>query len=134
MPLEQDPVVAAYDAVRNVIYGADRATEVEVTAAFRGLNFLLDEVNRLSDDIAAKGTESAALRTPVMEWRGDVGTVGSFHALLSALGWVLFIPTDNGGRMVMGLGPETGTVGKAACVAAYLKAIGIPSPHNPVVP
>jgi hypothetical protein len=70
---------------------------------------------------------AAAQAAPVVEWRGDVGTIGVFNAIVSAVGWVLFVPLADGSRTVIGIGPETGPAGKAACEAAYRRACGLPA-------
>ena len=89
----------------------------------------------LAADIAAMFSEldrltaalAAAQAAPVVEWRGDVGTIGVFNAIVSAVGWVLFVPLADGSRTVIGIGPETGPSGKAAAEAAYRRACGLPA-------
>ena len=103
--------------------GIPRSEPVDVGAA-RAAGMIEDlraEVARLTAALAA------AQAAPVVEWRGDVGTVGVFNAIVSAVGWVLFVPLADGSRTVIGIGPETGPAGKAACEAAYRRACGLPA-------
>lgn len=128
--------------------GIPRSTPVDVGAA-RAVGIIEDlraELARLQSggcardqrttqfcaEAVARDAEIARLRSelaaaqPVVEWRGDVGTVGVFNAIVSAVGWVLFVPLADGSRTVIGIGPETGPAGKAAAVAAYRRACGFP--------
>lgn len=143
------------DAIRDGIYGDDRATGEEIGAALNALHTLLDEVRRLQsggcardqrttqfcDEAATKDVEirrltselAAAQAGPVVEWRQKGPDVEEAHRnafllSVSIKGWQLLIWTKHHNFIPVDSGPETGDAGKAACLAAYRRAIGLPCP------
>ena len=105
--------------------GCPRSEPVDVGAA-RAAGMIEDlraEVDRL--------TAALADAQPVVEWREDVGfshaRIGRFWMVVRRDGWRLELsqPFSSTPDLVEG-GPETGPAGKAACEAAYRRAVGLP--------
>ena len=78
---------------------------------------------------ALKAELATARRGPVVEWRTRIdveeATVGAFALLVEPDGWRLEVSDGTGDYWIVDSGPETGDAGKAACFAAYLKAVGL---------
>jgi len=78
---------------------------------------------------ALKAELATARRGPVVEWRTRIdveeATPGDFGLVVGEGGWTLEFFDKHGDAMQVDSGPETGDAGKAACFAAYLKAVGL---------
>ena len=106
--------------------GIPRSEPVDVGAA-RAAGIIEDlraEVARLTAALAA------AQAAPVVEWREDVGfshaRIGRFWMVVRRDGWRLELSQPFSTTDLVEGGPETGDAGKAACEAAYRRAVGLP--------
>ena len=90
------------------------------------LNDAREEIRRLTAALAA------AQAAPVVEWREDVGfshaRIGRFWMVVRRDGWRLELSQPFSTTDLVESGPETGPAGKAACIRAYYRAVGIPCP------
>ena len=96
--------------------GAKGAENVDITAGRA-----VAVIEALRAEVARRG--------PVVEWRTRIdveeATVGAFALLVESDGWRLEVSDGTGDYWIVDSGDETGDAGKAACFAAYLKAVGL---------